>query len=193
MAAPDTLFASLLPPHPLGEGYRSSLRAANDQSGSRHAGATNLLHKAARALASGDDDRALSLIGRAAGIPWDAFEEEIPAAGSAHMMLFCLVADAVEDSDEDDTAWLAAVLATLDEVDGSGRADLQHCLAVIAHDYRLPSAVRVLVERTISDTDPDTIRLDDLPDGSPELLDRLHASLRAYNSYERALGDLRSA
>lgn len=98
--------------------------------------ADNLLTKAAAALDSGDPARAERMIDRAVALPFDEFEERIPALVAAGMMLFDLVTDILEGCEPGDSLWLDVALDVL-HAPGPGRPHLAHVLAVIAHDYHV--------------------------------------------------------
>ncbi len=79
------------------------------------AAAENLLDKALRSLAEGDEVRANVLITRAVSLPFDEHEEVRPGRWAAHMMLYLALSEAVDESYEDDDTWFDAALAGWDE------------------------------------------------------------------------------
>ena len=79
-------------------------RAISSFSRASSEAARNLLHKAQRALDDDDTERARAYVTRAVQLPFDEAEEVPPVAWEAHMLLFTAVTDALEESDEDDTA-----------------------------------------------------------------------------------------
>lgn len=97
-------------PGALDAARRSSGAIRNAQFHTAMVGADNLLDKAARALREGDEQRATRLIDRAAAMEWDDREERFPGVAAAEMLLFTLVTDVLEDSDEDEHQWLDAAL-----------------------------------------------------------------------------------
>lgn len=99
--------------------------------------AENLLAKARRDLAAGKAERAGSYIDRALRLPFDEMNEAPAASSTAHMMLFSGIAEAVEDSIEDDHAWLGAAEATLRQCGEHAREDLLEILQVLDQDYSL--------------------------------------------------------
>ncbi len=66
--------------------------------------ADNLLTKAKRWFTSGDENRAMALVDRAAALPYDDHEDAAPAVLAAGMMLFSAITDELERSDEADYA-----------------------------------------------------------------------------------------
>lgn len=148
--------------------------------------AVNLLNKAVRALAEGDEPRAAKLVVRAAALPYDHFEMGVPAALVAHMMLFDLVTDEAENSDESDSGWLDAALDVLEHSSDTGRAELQHVLGVIDQDYAIlpPESRRI---RQALDRRIEQPSLRDLPEGAADLASRVLEGLAVCLAYERAL------
>lgn len=105
-------------------------------------GARNLLAKARRDLAAGQVERADSYIDRALRLPFNAAAGAPAAASEAHMILFGILTDALEDSDEGDSTWLDAAEATLPLCGGHAREDLLQTLRAIDHDYGVSSSER---------------------------------------------------
>ena len=107
--------------------------------------ADNLLTKALRAIEAGDQARASGYIQRAVGLPFDEHEQAYPAPVSAHMALFMVVTDTMDQCLESDTTWLDAALDVLDSAAEEARFDLQgrageHRRRLPAHWRRAPSA-----------------------------------------------------
>ncbi len=102
------------------------------------AAAENLLTKARRWFAAGDDDRARRLVDRAVALPYDPHEDAAPAALAATTLLFDIVVDEMEAAETTDTRWLDAALAVLDGADEQGRFELRDVLVAVRDDYRLP-------------------------------------------------------
>jgi hypothetical protein len=99
--------------------------------------AKNLLAKARRDLATGQVERAGSYIDRALRLPYNESAEAPTAASEAHMILFTIVSEALEDGDEGDCTWLDAAEATLPLCGEHAREDLLQTLRTIDHDYRV--------------------------------------------------------
>ncbi|KNX37915.1 hypothetical protein [Luteipulveratus halotolerans] len=175
------------PDRPLGAVGSVSGHALQPFSRAGMEAADNLLRKAKRALAAGDDQRAQRFVDRALSLPYDEHEHTRPALFSAHMALFNVVMDALERCPEDDSTWLDAALDVLARLEGTARDDLREVLAVVDTDYaikraeshRLQAAIRGIPERTA------LIERDDLP---PETLPTVVlALLRAVLAYENRL------
>jgi hypothetical protein len=75
-------------------------------------GAENLLKKAIRALTTGDAQRAEPLIRRVAQMTYDDREEGAPGVRAASMLVYLLITDQFEASEEDDMTCGAGRLAT---------------------------------------------------------------------------------
>lgn len=101
-------------------------------------GASNLLAKAERALADGDQERARALVARAAALPWDGHEQADPGPRMAGQRLFGLVMDAIEASDEEDRRWLELAEDLLAQADGWPRAELASVLGILVDDWTAP-------------------------------------------------------
>lgn len=140
-------YLSRLIDRPLGAVEVRSGQTLSPFSSALIAAADNLLDKADRALAAGDVRRATRLIDRAAALPYDEHEECAPAAFAATMLLFGVVTDALEDSDPDDSAWLAAAVQAMAASDGWGRSQLRRTLDAISQDYLIEPAERDEIER----------------------------------------------
>lgn len=67
------------------------------------------------------------------------------------MALFCLVTDALEDSGEDDPAWLEAAIGVMSAADERGRCTMRDVLAAIDHDYELRRQERASLRTAIAD------------------------------------------
>lgn len=147
--------------------------------------ASNLLVKASRALEDDDTERARSYVARAVRLPYDRHERSHPAAMEAHMALFCLVTDALEDSEEGDSRWLDAALAVLPIADEVGRCVLRDVLAAVDHDYHLTRAERTSLRSGISAI-PGRPELRDLDLGPNELGDCVTSVLVACIDYRAA-------
>jgi len=121
----------------LGDVVLASNRAASTVSLGLHAAAENLLVKALRAAGTGDHDRAGAYVARAVRLGFDEHEKVQPAWSQAHMLLFGMVVDALEERPADDHRWLDAALAVLADCGDYARTALLHSLAVVDHDWQL--------------------------------------------------------
>jgi len=139
---------------PLGDALLASGRTLAPFSQALGHGAENLLVKAIDALEAQDEDRATALVRRAVGLPFDEHEEVVPAAAAAHLMLFNLVTDVMEDSPDDDERWLDAALGILSDSDGPARLDVRDVLVAIAQDYDLTQNERRRLTAGIRGVEP---------------------------------------
>lgn len=114
------------------------------------AGASNLLDKAVRSLAQGDRDRCISLVDRAARLPFDDHEQAAPAALAGHMLLFSAITDVLEHSGEDDSTWADAVAAVAATSPVEVQQELRHVLAAIVQDYHLGKQEAKVLRATIN-------------------------------------------
>jgi uncharacterized protein (UPF0147 family) len=103
-----------------------------------HDAAANLLAKALRAVAAGDQARASDLVQRAVQLPFDEHEEVYPGPWAATLLLYQAVTDAVEACAEDDPFWLDAADQALGTADEDGRRALLHTLRDVVTDYQVP-------------------------------------------------------
>lgn len=147
--------------------------------------ASNLLIKAIRALDNGDSERARAYVDRAVRLPYDRHEESHPAAMEAHMALYCLVTDALEDSEEDDSAWLEAAIGVMSTADERGRCTMRDVLAAIDHDYELRRQERASLRTAIAGT-PAQPELRDLRLDPQEMGDCVMSVLAACRDYREA-------
>lgn len=168
---------------PLGNVYHSTVERTLSQASQD--GATNLLIKAERAIAVGDRPRADRLVARALALPYDTFEQSVPTAVSAEMMLFNLVSDEAETADEGDESWLDAALNVLDRRPGAAGADLQHILDVIEKDYLLAPSERRRIRQALRDR-VEQVELRELPDGAADLAQRVMGVLELCVAYKKA-------
>lgn len=97
----------------------------NELSHTQIIGAENLLKKAIRSLSAGDSQAAEQLIQRAARMPYDAREEGSPGVRAASMLVYIVIVDHFEFSEQDDMTWLDVVLAVHPGLDATGRADVE--------------------------------------------------------------------
>lgn len=172
---------------PFGEVQWVSDRTLQPFSISGWMGAENLLTKARRAIDAGDLDRARKLVDRAARLPYDDHEQAAPAALAAHMELFNVVTDALEEAYADDSRWLDAALAVLTTADEPARYDMRDVLAAIDQDYALnpPESSRL---RSAIAPIPHRAALKDLDLTETALGDEVISILIACEAYRAALG-----
>jgi hypothetical protein len=116
-----------------GELARRSGRMLNELGLAQITGAENLLAKATASAASGNVERAEQLIQRAAAMPYDQREEGSPGIRGAEMLVFSLVTDQLEASDEEDPGWLDVAVEVYAHLDGPGKAEL----ASVMHGFVL--------------------------------------------------------
>lgn len=168
---------------PLGDSYSSA--AERDGSVAGQMGATNLLMKAVAAIEVGDRDRSTQLVARALALPFDSFEQCVPAVVAAEMLLFNLMTDELEDSD--DEGWLDAAVDVLDEVSEAAATDVKHILALIGDEYLLNRyEARRVRQVLVGHLEPMEVR--DIVAGATALAPRILALLEAFSAYRRALG-----
>lgn len=171
---------------PFGDAESASGRLLQRFSVAGQEAAINLLVKAERALDRGETERARAYVDRATRLPYDRHEEAHPAAMEAHMQLFCLVTDVLEESAEDDWGWLDAAVAALSSADEAGRCTLRDVLAAVDQDYQLrPRERRAL--RTAVDGVPVRPELHDLQLSEQELGDAVMSVLEVGRAYRLAL------
>lgn len=148
--------------------------------------ASNLLVKAIRALDNADHARARAYVDRAVRLPYDRHEESHPVAMEAHMALFCLVTDALEDSDEDDSVWLESATGVMSTADEGGRCTMRDVLTAIAQDYELHPQERVSLRAAIADV-PSRPELRDLRLDPQVMGDCVMSVLAICRDYRQAL------
>lgn len=148
--------------------------------------AHNLLDKALDALASDDHDRAERLVGRAARMRHDHHEDMAPGALAAHMILFTLVADELEASEEGDSRWLDAAIHVLETTNELARCELRDALTAIAQDHYVDSAELSRIRRAVAQV-PERAELVDLRLDVEELGRHIDSILHACLEYMEAL------
>lgn len=174
---------SFVKPDALEAKYRAPL-------GSPYLGAAeNLLFKARRALFEDDPARAVRYIDRAIQLPDDDREEVQPAGHAAHMMLFNLVSDEMEEAEEDDDDWLQAATRVFETADLTLRAELRHVLEDVADANILTKSERRHLAKLL-DSAPPRQSVWDAPLPADQLRDQVLTILRACEAYEDALDDL---
>ncbi len=120
--------------------------------------ATNLLHKALRALDDGDEDRARRFVERAVALPYDEHERMHPAAMMAQQQLFSAVTDALDNGGED---WLYAATDTFRSAPEQARYTLRDVLKEVLQDYQLSDGEQRRLRRITQDV-PERVELPDL-------------------------------
>ncbi len=109
--------------------------------------AQTLLENATAALDEGDVDRARKLVERTKALGHDEHEDAEVCSMAAHMGLFTLVSDVLEE--EDPSVWLEAAGTVLQSCDGAARTELLAVLQGLDEDARLePSERAALAELT---------------------------------------------
>ncbi|UUZ58265.1 hypothetical protein [Nocardioides sp. B-3] len=167
---------------PFGDVESQSGRTLQPFSVASQQGATNLLSKASRALDDGDLNRAKAFIDRAVRLPYDHHELAAPAARAAHMELFCLVTDTLEECEPGDSRWLDAALVVLSTADDAAGFDLRDVLMAIDQDYELSSRERSRIRSAVAPI-PKRAELRDLELSAAELGDQVMSILVACRAY----------
>jgi hypothetical protein len=148
--------------------------------------AENLLSKARRALDNGDASRTRTFVDRAVRLPFDEHEDAAPAALAAQMDLYCLVTDALEVSEADDSRWLDAAEDVLGIADEAGCCELRDVLVAIDHDYSILPHEHRRIRAAIMQI-PDRAELRDLKLTSAELGDHVMCVLHVHRHYRDSL------
>ncbi len=167
---------------------RRSGRMLNARFSSTITGAENLLTKAVRALRAGDEDRAETLIRRAAQMPYDEREEDSPGVRAASLLVYSLISDRFEDSEEDDLAWLDVVLEVYPGLDSLGQAEV----ASLVHGYVLQDAVFIVTateKRRIRQAFGDAPLEADLGDGPQATVEQRTDIIRSLTRAAAALSE----
>ncbi|HJQ07007.1 MAG TPA: hypothetical protein VJ872_16280 [Nocardioides sp.] len=136
---------------PFGDTVLAAGRTLQPFSRASHQIASNLLGKAVRAVQGGDREKARRYVERAARLPFDGHEEELPLAGEAHMMLFNLITDELEESDAGDSAWLHAAVEVLVSSDEAVRCEVRDVLTIVEKEYELTRPERLTLRAAIAD------------------------------------------
>lgn len=108
--------------------------AEQDASWAGMTAAENLFRKTVAALSRGEEDKARRLATQAAQRPYDDFEGVWPGPAAAHFALFQLVTDEVEESTEDDHAWVDAFADVVSRVSGHQLHELRYLAAILSQD-----------------------------------------------------------
>jgi hypothetical protein len=140
---------------PLGGLREESNRTLAPVSDGLHAAGDDLLRKAARAVASGEEDRAYRYIQRALDLPFDEHERIVPAWLSASMLIFTTITDRLDTSPEDDDSWLTAAEQVLQRCDPAAVPALLGSLATIVGDRSLPQVQARRCRRLVGDASAD--------------------------------------
>jgi hypothetical protein len=111
-----------------------------------------LLEKATAALDEGDVTRARKLVERTKALGHDDHEDAEVCSMAAHMGLFMLVSDVLEE--EEPMVWLQAAEAVLPALDDAARAELLGVLLTIDADARLDPAERRVLHRLTRGAEP---------------------------------------
>ncbi len=123
--------------------------------------ATNLLHKALRALEDGDEDRARRFVDRAVALPYDEHEQMHPAAAMAGQQLFSAVVDTLEVGGDE---WLDAASGTFASAPEQARLALRNVLTDVLQDFELSDSEQKRLRGLIKDVpDQAPLRNLDLP------------------------------
>jgi hypothetical protein len=151
--------------------------------------ARTLLHKAQRALDDRDTERARAYVMRAVQLPFDEAEGVLPVTWEAHMLLFTAVTDALEESDEDDAAWLDAALDVLASAGTVGRSAMASALSDVPSDFEVTRQEEKRLRRAIAGIPPETEPFDrgSSPDERAEYVLEV---VRTTNAYQDALDEL---
>jgi hypothetical protein len=147
--------------------------------------AENLLIKARRALDEHDADRARAFVDRAVRLPFDEHEKAAPVALAAHMDLFCVVTDTLEQNADDDAGWLDAAVAVLRDAEDAAAYELRDVLVSIEHDYALSPHEHKTLRAAVAPIPP-RAELRDLELTAAELGDHVMAILHARRGYDTA-------
>lgn len=120
--------------------------------------ADNLLTKALRRLAAGDDDRARAFVRRALQLPYDEHEEMDPAPWSVHMMLYLSLTADLEASPVGDLGWLDRATDVCEAAAPPADDEVRAALASLLADHQLSHTevrrVRALAPGVPRDVEP---------------------------------------
>jgi hypothetical protein len=174
---------------PLGAVRKASNHIAAGTSESLHRAAINLVDKAARAVADGDEPRAVRYVERAVRLPFDERDQIDPGWWWVHMLMFTTMGDVMEDSEADDPAWLDAAEGLLDSSDTFLRATVLETLAALLLDHKLPPRESRRIKKIIGDG-ATSEWVDVMP---TDVADRVQPALsvvRAIEAYRRAMDSM---
>ena len=149
--------------------------------------AENVLRKA-RAVLAENPEKASAYVDAALRLPFDEEDQQEPAALQAHLMLFGLLTDAIEESDQDDSAWLDAATEVMEASEPAGRAELRSVLEAIEMDFTLPAAELRRLRRVIATAErAPTLYGENFP--AESLKERIMTVLQICERYDDALDE----
>lgn len=146
--------------------------------------AQTLLENATAALDEGDVDRARKLVERTKALGHDEHEDAEVCSMAAHMGLFTLVSDVLEE--EDPLVWLEAAGTVLQSCDGAARTELLGVLQVLGDDPQLEPAERA----ALSELTRGAERQDSVFEGRVLGVDDVLQVLAATAAYDDAVDEL---
>ena len=146
--------------------------------------AETLLDNAAAALDEGDDARARMLVERTKALGHDEHEDVEVCTMAAHMGLFNLVSDVLEE--EDDLVWVDAARMVLRIAEGAGRDELLSVLQTLDQDAQLEPAEHDAVRRLTRGAEPAV----SVFDGRVLDVDDVLQVLAVTTAYDDAVADL---
>lgn len=170
---------------PFGDTDLVSGRIMQPFSRASHQAASNLLQKAIRAVQADDPDRGRRYVERAARLPFDRHEEQHPLAGEAHMMLYNLVIDELEDAAENDSGWLDAALEVLAASDHAVSCEVRDVLTVVDKEYNITARERSTLRAAVADVPP-RAELRDLAVDADDLVEIVMSLIDARIAYVAA-------
>lgn len=171
----------------LGDVELATGRALSPFSQASWTAADNLLTKAARSLAEGDDDRAARLVQRAVSLPYDILEDGAPAAVAVTMMVFSEVVDALEECAEDDERWLDAALDVIDSGGDVARSAMRGVLADIRQDFEISRSETRRIDAALRGIPPRTDLREQGQVPAEQLAGQVTETLRLVIAYAAAL------
>jgi hypothetical protein len=113
---------------PLASVRRASGRLNQATSTAMGQAADNLLDKALARLERADPGAARPYVERALKLPFDDFEEAIPAVWAAHMRLFTAISDDLEGCEEGDHGWLRRAEILIERSSPVAATEVRNCL-----------------------------------------------------------------
>jgi hypothetical protein len=113
---------------PLASVRRASGRLNQAMSLAGGQAADNLLDKALARLRRSDPDAARRYVQRALELPFDDFEEAVPAVWAAHMRLFTALSDDLEGCEEGDHGWLRRAKILIERSSPVVGTEVRNCL-----------------------------------------------------------------
>ena len=146
--------------------------------------AETLLKNAAAALDHGDVDRARGLVERTKALGHDEHEDAEVCSMAAHMGLFTLVSDVLEE--EDPLVWLEAASTVLKSCDGAARTELLGVLQVLDDEAHLAPSERAALRELTRGAE----RQDSVFEGRVLDVDDVLQVLAATAAYDDAVDEL---